>query len=50
MNRIRIFYPASSVGIRIRMFLGLPDPDPLVKGTDPDPLVKGTDPEPSLFS
>jgi hypothetical protein len=23
------------------MFLGLPDPDPLVKGTDPDP---GSDP------
>jgi hypothetical protein len=28
---------------RIRMFLGLPDPDPLVRGTDPDP-------DPSLFS
>jgi hypothetical protein len=27
-----------SVGIRIRMFLGLPDP-----------LVRGTDPDPSLF-
>ncbi len=25
------------LGIRIRMFLGLPDPDPLVSGTDPDP-------------
>jgi hypothetical protein len=22
---------------RIPMFLGLPDPDPLVQGTDPDP-------------
>jgi hypothetical protein len=22
---------------RIRMFLGLPDPDPLVRGMDPDP-------------
>jgi hypothetical protein len=22
---------------RIRKFLGLPDPDPLVRGTDPDP-------------
>jgi hypothetical protein len=31
---------------RIRMFLGLPDPDPLVRGTDPDPLVRGTDPDP----
>jgi hypothetical protein len=28
---------------RIRMFLGLLDPDPLVRGTDPDP-------DPSLFS
>jgi hypothetical protein len=28
---------------RIRMFLGLPDLDPLVRGTDPDP-------DPSLFS
>jgi hypothetical protein len=23
------------LGIRIRMFLGLPDPDPLVRGPDP---------------
>jgi hypothetical protein len=22
---------------RIRMFMGLPNPDPLVRGTDPDP-------------
>jgi hypothetical protein len=28
---------------RIRMFLGLPDPDPLVRGADPAP-------DPSLFS
>jgi hypothetical protein len=33
------------LGIRIRMFLGLPDPDPLVRGMDPDPA-----PDPSLFS
>ncbi len=25
------------LGIRIRMFLGLQDPDPLVRGTDLDP-------------
>jgi hypothetical protein len=27
--------------LRIRMFLGLldPDPDPLVRGTDPDPSI-----------
>jgi hypothetical protein len=30
-------------GIRIRMFLGLLDPDPLVSGMNPDP-------DPSLFS
>ncbi len=27
------------LGIRIRMFLGLPDPDPLVEGTDPIPYL-----------
>ncbi len=26
----------SVLGIRIHMFLGLPDPDPLVRGMDPD--------------
>jgi hypothetical protein len=25
--------------LRIRMFLGLPDPDPLVRGADPDPSL-----------
>jgi hypothetical protein len=30
------------LGIRIRMFLGLPDPDQ-------DPLVRGMDPDPSIF-
>jgi hypothetical protein len=25
--------------IRIHMFLGLPDPDPLVRGMDPDPSI-----------
>jgi hypothetical protein len=25
------------LGIRLRMFLGLPDPDPLVRGADPAP-------------
>ncbi len=27
----------SVLGIRLRMFLGLLDPDPLVRGTDPAP-------------
>ncbi len=27
------------LGIRIRMFLGLPDPGPLVRGMDPDPAL-----------
>jgi hypothetical protein len=31
---------------RIRMFLDLPDQDPLVRGTDPDP---DPDPDPYLF-
>jgi len=26
--------------IRIRKFLGLPDPDPLVRGMDPDPFLE----------
>ncbi len=30
--------------IRIHMFLGLPDPDPLVRGMDPDPA-----PDPSII-
>ncbi len=34
---------------RIRMFLGFPDPDPIVRGTDPDPIVRGTDPDPSII-
>jgi hypothetical protein len=34
---------------RLHMFLGLLDPDPLVKGMDPDPLVKGMDPDPSIL-
>jgi hypothetical protein len=34
---------------RIRMFLALSNPDPLVRGTDPDPLVRGTDPDPSII-
>jgi hypothetical protein len=32
--------------IRIRMFLGFPDPDPLVRGMDPNPDPA---PDPSLF-
>jgi hypothetical protein len=44
----------TSVGIRrIRMFLGLLDPDPLVRGTDPDPApdpAPNPAPDPSLFS
>jgi hypothetical protein len=33
------------LGIRICIFLGLPDPDPLVRGADPDPALNS-----SLFS
>jgi hypothetical protein len=33
------FYHVKAVllGIRVSMYLGLPDPNPLVRGTDPDP-------------
>ncbi len=31
------FFPVLRIQIRIRMFLGLPDPDTLVSGMDPDP-------------
>ncbi len=31
---------------RIHVFLGLPDPDPLVRGMDPDPAL---DPDPSII-
>jgi hypothetical protein len=33
---------------RIHMFLGLPDPDPLVRGMDPDPALE-PDPDPSII-
>jgi hypothetical protein len=36
------------LGIRISMFLGIPDLDPLVNGKELDPLVRGTDPDPSF--
>jgi hypothetical protein len=34
---------------RIRTFLGLPDPDPLVRDTDPDPDQNVTDPDHLYF-
>jgi hypothetical protein len=37
-----ILFPVLGIRNRIRkihMFLGLPDPDPLVRGTDPDLIV-----------
>ncbi len=33
---------------RIHMFLGLPDPDPLVRGMDPDPVPDPV-PDPSII-
>ena len=33
---------------RIHMFLGIPDPDPLVRGMDPDPALD-PDPDPSVM-
>jgi hypothetical protein len=38
--------PLAALRIRIRMFLGLPDPDPIVRGTAPDPEV---DPDPPIM-
>jgi hypothetical protein len=32
--------------VRIHMFFGLPDPDPLGRGMDPDPAL---DPDPSII-
>jgi hypothetical protein len=34
------------IRIRIHVFFGLPDPDPLVRGMDPDPAL---DPDPSII-
>jgi hypothetical protein len=31
------YAPVLGIGSETGMFLGLPDPDPLVRGTDPDP-------------
>ncbi len=47
-NKLRIRNNAQKAVLRIRirrvcMFLGLLDPDPLVRGMDPDP-----DPDPSI--
>ena len=33
---------------RIHLFMGLPDPDPLVQGMDPDPALD-PDPDPSII-
>ncbi len=46
--QIRLVRPVLGIRnriLRIRMFLGLPDPDPLVRGMDPDPAS-----DPTLFS
>jgi hypothetical protein len=37
MHWILFLYLKAVLGIRIRMFEGLPDPDSLVRGKDPDP-------------
>ncbi len=43
-----LFLPVLRIRIyRIHMFLGLPDPDPLVRGMDPDP-DPALDPDPSM--
>jgi hypothetical protein len=39
LKTLTIPFCASVLRIRIHMFLGLPDPDPLVRGMDPDPSI-----------
>ncbi len=38
--------PEAVFRIRIHVFFGLPDPDPLVRGMDPDPALN---PDPSII-
>jgi hypothetical protein len=38
-NRNTVGKSAMRISIRIRMFLGLPDPDPWLFCTDPDPSI-----------
>ncbi len=40
LKAVRVLVKALRAVFRIHMFLGLPDPDPLVRDMDPDPLVK----------
>ena len=43
----QLYFPVLRIRIhRIHMFLGLPAPDPLVRGMDPDPAA---DPDPSII-
>ncbi len=47
----QLFYTCtyySTAVFRIHMFLGLPDPDPLVTGMDPNPPLD-LDPDPSII-
>ncbi len=45
-NHSRVHEQDSVFQIRIHVFFGLPDPDPLVRDIDPDPAL---DPEPSII-
>jgi hypothetical protein len=39
-STVDVFYPVLWIRIdMIHMFLGLPNPDPLVRGSDPDPSI-----------
>jgi hypothetical protein len=40
--------PVLRIRIRIHVFLGLQDPDPLIRGMDPDPALD-PDPDPSII-
>ncbi len=39
IGKLKTHQTAFEAVIRIHMFLGLPDPDPLVRGMDPDPSI-----------
>jgi hypothetical protein len=39
IGKLKTHQIAFKAVFRIHMFLGLPDPDPLVRGMDPDPSI-----------
>jgi hypothetical protein len=48
LSRKIVFYAVFRIRIRIHLFFGLLDPDPLVRGMDPDSALD-SDPDPSII-